>query len=94
MLVDPGKLSLDFTSSGPLGHAVSDSNKRAIGVMTVMVEGTPPDTKGQHAGKVRLTPVMVSHKILICGDIVCQYIWSVCNHLSMYALVRAFVKYL
>ena len=50
VLVDPGKLTLDFLSSGPLGYRDAESNQRAKGVITVTIRGSPPEKKSDCAG--------------------------------------------
>ncbi len=55
MLVNPGKLSLDFMSTAPVGHSLPESSKRALGVLTVTVQGSTPPKKGQHTGEWNMT---------------------------------------
>ncbi|XP_064394544.1 uncharacterized protein LOC135341813 isoform X2 [Halichondria panicea] len=54
LLVNPGKLSLDFMSTAPVGHSLPESSKRALGVLTVTVQGSTPPKNGPHTGDPRL----------------------------------------
>ena len=49
MLVDPGKVTLNFQSSDP-PHSPPEVTRRARGVMTVTIRGYPPETKSQYHG--------------------------------------------
>ena len=50
MLVDPGKVTLNFQSSDP-PQSPPEMSRRARGVMTVTIRGYPPETKSQYHGE-------------------------------------------
>lgn len=50
VLVDPGKVTLNFQSSDP-PHSPPEVTRRARGVMTVTIRGYPPETKSQYHGE-------------------------------------------
>ena len=51
VLVDPGKLTLNFLESAPLGYSPADSCGRAKGVVTVTIRGSSPQKKSQYASE-------------------------------------------
>ena len=68
VLVDPGKLTLNFQSSDPPGPSAPEVSRRARGVITVTVRGSPPGTKSQYQSKLCLCDGVVCRGIRWKGD--------------------------
>ena len=58
-MVDPGRLALNFLSSGPLGYSEGDFPTRAKGVVTISLKGSPPESSSDHHGE----PVMLYQRL-------------------------------
>ena len=54
VLVDPGKLKLNFVNSDPLSCSDARFIRHAKGVLTVRVRGSPPENKSDYAGDVMM----------------------------------------
>ena len=82
VLVDPGKLTLNFLESAPLGYSPADSCGRAKGVVTVTIRGSSPQKKSQYASEFCSQELYVH---------VCMYVYAEIlpsEHFHMYSTCK------